>query len=709
MCKCKKGVKIMVDFGKLTIKKAEIAELVGNKQDKKAGAAKNDLSALNSIFNQKQTDGTKNSTANIAMVLAGGEDAFKALSEDEVKQYLTTAALMDTDGNGEISEEEFNGIKGKSGVANTQQVDDTDIQKLYDELNVTDDAQMEALLNEVTSILSNDVFAQQTEQTAERKGISTEATGVQFDKETGKYSVTIEPFRSGQVQDDGVGGKRYPNGSFWGITTNAYPELQEADKPKVYEYIKEMNSSLGDTLYAGQTLELPILEYDAEGRVTGYKAAEEVKEEEKVQEEKAETTDKTETAETTAQPKMVGNRGYEAEYEIQNEDGTTTRFTVAAGQEPKIENAKGGVTTDGVTENGQFQRTVDNNGVKTVYTYAGGEMDGKPVTVTTIQPDGTSVTETRTYEEVVNETEEKTVAQQTEPKQTEAKDGEYEGWAKNLSTELNSAISSGVYTDLEEAFDFVLSDNTLSETQKADLFMNLMNEAAQKGSIQGNEAVENLMAVFNNPVGSDKTQVKLSAEQNADAVELLLNNNNGKSDSWVQLRIAPAIDELIDSGNIEKAVELGKMLDEKYQLSYYDYIDSNKLADILTDKALADYKEFATSQYGELFADMRYQNRGFSEEKEGEINKKLLDAAVADYPDELENVASYDKYTYEKTLDNYSSDADKLEFLMSSDCNWDSATKNYYMKQIAGRMEAKDLRAGGYGYRAMNSKVNQEG
>ena len=406
---------------------------------------------------------------------------------------------------------------------------------------------------------------------------------------------------------------------------------------------------------------------------------------------------------------MVGNRGYEAEYEIQNEDGTTTRFTVAAGQEPKIENAKGGVTTDGVTENGQFQRTVDNNGVKTVYTYAGGEMDGKPVTVTTIQPDGTSVTETRTYEEVVNETEEKPVAQQTEPKQTEAKDGEYEGWAKNLSTELNSAISSGVYTDLEEAFDFVLSDNTLSETQKADLFMNLMNEAAQKGSIQGNEAVENLMAVFNNPIGSDKTQVKLSAEQNADAVELLLNNNNGKTDSWVQLRIAPAIDELIDSGNIEKAVELGKMLDEKYQLSYYDYIDSNQLADILTDKALADYKEFATSQYGKLLADMRFQNRGISEEKDGEINKKLLDAAVADYPDELENVASYDKYTYEKTLDNYSSDADKLEFLMSSDCNWDSATKNYYMKQIASRMEAKDLRASVYGYMAMSYKVNQEG
>ena len=476
MCKCKKGVKIMVDFGKLTIKKAEIAELVGNKQEKKAGAAKNDLSALNSIFNQKQTDGTKNSTANIAMVLAGGEDAFKALSEDEVKQYLTTAALMDTDGNGEISEEEFNGIKGKSGVANTQQVDDTDIQKLYDELNVTDDAQMEALLNEVTSILSNDVFAQQTEQTAERKGISTEAIGVQFDKETGKYSVTIEPFRSGQVQDDGVGGKRYPNGSFWGITTNAYPELQEADKPKVYEYIKEMNSSLGDTLYAGQTLELPILEYDAEGRVTGYKAAEEVKEEEKVQEEKAETT---------AQPKMVGNRGYEAEYEIQNEDGTTTRFTVAAGQEPKIENAKGGVTTDGVTENGQFQRTVDNNGVKTVYTYAGGEMDGKPVTVTTIQPDGTSVTETRTYEEVVTPTPEPEREVQT----TDATLSDNEALA--LASELRSAMA-GWRTDEAKVHDILQERgyNSADVLKIMNAFESKYNESLMsdiQGDFSGNE------------------------------------------------------------------------------------------------------------------------------------------------------------------------------------------------------------------------------
>ena len=121
------------------------------------------------------------------------------------------------------------------------------------------------------------------EEVEEENGISTENTGVKRN-EDGTYSVTVETFRGGKVQEDGDV-MRYPNGSFWGIVTNAYPEISEADKEKVYEMIGEMNDFDWNShvLQTGEELKMPILEYDENGRVTGYHKESEVKEAEERQ------------------------------------------------------------------------------------------------------------------------------------------------------------------------------------------------------------------------------------------------------------------------------------------------------------------------------------------------------------------------------------------------------------------------------------------
>ena len=264
----------MVDFGKLTANKKQIQQIISNQQINESSALpKIDYSNVNSIFNSNKTDGTTNSTANIAMIMAGGEDALKAMSEDQIKQYATTAALMDQDGDGVISEEEFEALDGKSGVANTAQIDSTDIQALYDEMNIANDKSMEDLLNEVNAILDG-INIEEEAAAVEKGAPSIEKTGISYDEETGEYSVTVEKYQSGKaINDDG--NQRYPNGSFWGIVTNAYPDATEAEKRQIYDMIGEMNGFDCDThvLHTGDNVKLPILTRDENGKITGYEKA----------------------------------------------------------------------------------------------------------------------------------------------------------------------------------------------------------------------------------------------------------------------------------------------------------------------------------------------------------------------------------------------------------------------------------------------------
>ncbi len=701
-------------FGKLTIKQSEDLKTLLHKANdtKSAKTINGDYGSLNSIFNQKKYDGESNSVKNVATTLAGGADAFKELSESEIKQYVATAALMDGNNDGVIDENEYKSLVGKSGVNNTQQIDSTDIEKLMNE-KIFSESSYNNLMTEINEILG-DVSGTE-EKVSDKKGISTKATGVQYNDETGEYSVNVEKFRSGKVQDDGEGGTRYPNGSYWGMVTNAYPEINEADKEKVYDMIGEMNGFdwQSHTLMPGDNLKLPILEYDENGRVTGYKKAEET-------EEKAETNEKESAEETTENAaKMVANRGYEAEYEIKNDDGSVTKFTVKAGQDPKPENASS-VATEKVNDNGQLQRTVENDGVTKEYLYSGEKLDGKPVSIKTTNADGSYSVETRTYENGAVASKEvkeydaqgnliqnadKTAAKtETTPAKTEATDEEYAGWSEKLSSELKTAIENGDMKQIEDSFNRLLDGEALSDAQKSQMFLELLDQAAAAKTVNGNEAVEDLMAEFNNPYGSsDKNQVKLTNEQSADAIKVLLNNNNSKSDSWITGRIAPTMENLIAEGNIDKALELGNLMESKYNDSAYNYIDTNNFAQTLADKAIENYGEFS-DKYGRTMATVR---QNLSKDEDAALNKKLLDAAVSEYPDELEGVLENDKVSYEQTLEGKST-KEKIEYLLSDECKWDDSTKQYYLKKYASEAEIKNLKDTSLGFMAMYSASQED-
>ena len=138
--------------------------------------------------------------------------------------------------------------------------------------------------DKVTSVLSklnpqtkvkNDTNDNNVSQSTQKSAgaPSVKNSGAAYDEKTGTYKITVETYRDGKVQDDGNGGKRYPNGSFWGIVTNVYPNLSESSKSTVYQIISQMNNGK-TSLYTGDSLNLPILQYDSNGKITGYKTSE---------------------------------------------------------------------------------------------------------------------------------------------------------------------------------------------------------------------------------------------------------------------------------------------------------------------------------------------------------------------------------------------------------------------------------------------------
>ena len=220
------------------------------------------------------------------------------------------AAFADADGDNKINETEAKNLAALDG--DDKEITQKDIDKLYEELGVTTEAELEDLLADIDDILnggstsatssssstaatassSSTAATSSTSSTAATSGtqavkfqsdskINSTTSGVEFDEKTGTYTVKVEQYRDGKVQDDGNGDTRYPNGSFWGIVTNAYPELKESDKEAVYKMIGEMNDFDWENhvLRAGDSLKLPVLQYDENGNVTGYQEkANEVKE-----------------------------------------------------------------------------------------------------------------------------------------------------------------------------------------------------------------------------------------------------------------------------------------------------------------------------------------------------------------------------------------------------------------------------------------------
>ena len=657
----------MVDFGKLTANKKQIQQIISNQQINESSALpKIDYSNVNSIFNSNKTDGTTNSTANIAMIMAGGEDALKAMSEDQIKQYATTAALMDQDGDGVISEEEFEALDGKSGVANTAQIDSTDIQALYDEMNIANDKSMEDLLNEVNAILDG-INIEEEAAAVEKGAPSIEKTGISYDEETGEYSVTVEKYQSGKaINDDG--NQRYPNGSFWGIVTNAYPDATEAEKRQIYDMIGEMNGydCNNHVLHPGDNVKLPILTRDENGKITGYEKAEETKE----------TTG--DVSNVTNEPKMVGNRGYEADYEIKNADGSVTRFTVAAGKEANIENATGFVSTDKVV-NGQMQSTVvAKDGSKTVYTYSGAKVDGKPIDKKVYDANGNLVVPEEKPETTTTAPETTTTA----TKEQQENYGYMLGEAKTL---LEKSIENGDWEEFDSKFEEYLNGNAITDEQKAVLFTELftITNSANNNGFTDTHPAQTLVTLYGD---------KVDTQTRANALSKLAESKNWqttyKGDSSFEEMLFRTANEMTEAGDLDKAVELLEKFENREDASIYVNVDEQvekkgTINEEWTKLVSNMYTEAASqgklSEITKKFDPQTMFTEKMKNDLEDEVIGELFTNLTEELPDEFEYATDFIK---DQQIDKYTSGSisENLDAILNS--NLDDNEKAFLLRQV---------------------------
>ena len=289
----------MADFLKLSqTKSLENIKKVANELKTAQSSAANSASSSTSIFSMggSSTSVSAFENADFAEALSGKKA--EELSDLEKAQYELISAMADKDGDGKVSKTEIQGLDSD----NSGKIDQTDIDAMFAELGLGSDSSIDDLLDAVDSILTSE------ENPVEEATIAAKS-GATYNKEDGTYSLKVEDYRDGKVQDDGEGGKRYPNGSYWGMVTNAYPNVSEADKEKVYDMIGEMNGFDWKThnLYTGDEIKLPILEYDKDGNVTGYHKSEKI--EEKQQGTKPATTNTGSTATTATTSSTSVQRG----------------------------------------------------------------------------------------------------------------------------------------------------------------------------------------------------------------------------------------------------------------------------------------------------------------------------------------------------------------------------------------------------------------
>ncbi len=263
-----------VNGGTIVMNGTELSIFQGNvdnfKQSELGGYSPEQLEAVFAVLDADSNGDL--SAAELQAFAAMGEDKSDIIANDKnIIDETDFAALYD------LSQEYVKESSNETDITNTQPAANADVDKLYDEIGKSFDVALDTLVSDVDNILND--------SSKVNKNINTTTSGVKYDEKTGEYTVSVEPYKSGKVQDDGQGGKRYPNGSYWGIVTNAYPDLKESDKETVYKMIGEMNGFdwQNHTLHPGDNLKLPVLEYDENGRVKGYSDKSEVDKTEKTQ------------------------------------------------------------------------------------------------------------------------------------------------------------------------------------------------------------------------------------------------------------------------------------------------------------------------------------------------------------------------------------------------------------------------------------------
>ncbi len=564
-------------------------------------------------------------------------------------------ALVD-DGDGKITQEEAQklDVVGDDGV-----ITDEDIKEIYEQMGLSSDATIDDLLGAINKIL-DDTKAE------EAKGMapSLENTGV-TKKEDGTYEVKVETFRGGKVQQDGDV-MRYPNGSYWGIVTNAYPDIKESEKEQVYEAIGELNGFNWKEhgLYTGDTMKLPVITRDENGKLQIAKP-EEPKEEEKKDYSVKHDGGQNGTAIAADGTKVEWNQG---RYYV---DGKRVEYDEKTGQ---INGNQYKVAHDG----GQNGTAIAADGTKVEWNQGKYYVDGKQVnynektgeiseykaparttTTTTAPATATPSAMSSTDPRSMAPTTTTAPATATEVKHSE----KYEEW-KN---EITSALKGG--KDPEEVQQWmgtVLSSDDISVEEKADLFMtygetcqNLVPEfdvsTRSYMNFPGTGTVLFDQMVKNN---SDIDTIVDFANRYKDVYGYCIGSNDYNTHDFDSDEYANDLIKLYAKADKSQISEIANALDsDAYALN------SQKMADLYVVAAQSKNLSEILSEYPTL----EYQ-KGISLGSETDADKRIFEAVISG-----NKPSNSDLSLEQQTILNDGVSSDNILKVLNS--NWDDDVK----------------------------------
>ncbi len=221
------------------------AEKVKENEENGKNSSANFDADINNIFNNTE----EITTENMILSLSGGNN-INQIQEEDLAEYNLYANLM-ANGDESITKDETLSFASLDG--NTSKISQTDFQNIINDYDV--------LLDEIDTSIKESILTDNK--------MNVINSGAEYDLLTGTYSVKVENYTNSKV-DDGQGGKRYCNGSLWGITENVYGS--NVDKATLYKYIQKMNPQIKDInlINDGDTIKLPILKYDNDGKIIGY-------------------------------------------------------------------------------------------------------------------------------------------------------------------------------------------------------------------------------------------------------------------------------------------------------------------------------------------------------------------------------------------------------------------------------------------------------
>ncbi len=282
------------DFGKLTaavktameesvVKLNESVENAPNEQDKALISFNNDeeTSKTSNVMQQAYQKDQENGVASKNFGSVSFESLAKTMDEldglenqDFLKTYDEQWSLLtntlDADASGDINEEELQAIANEEKVVTQESVQNyiNSILKSGGVENLENLTAQE--LSDAVSKMLESATAQVGEGSAQAIktiGANGEASNGITLNDDGSYNVEVVKWNENDnINENGD----LKNNCPWNIMSNAYPDLAPEDIKAASQYFMEMNGIEGNNLQVG-TSKVPVLLFDENGKVSGYK------------------------------------------------------------------------------------------------------------------------------------------------------------------------------------------------------------------------------------------------------------------------------------------------------------------------------------------------------------------------------------------------------------------------------------------------------